>query len=84
MTIKAVVENGMLKPLEELKLPDGTLVDAQLTPAVNGDRTQRIEEQRRAVDRLLKRLDAIPQKPSDDKFSARDHDAILYGWKDRR
>jgi hypothetical protein len=85
MTIKAVVENRKLHSLTEVPLPEGTLVDIEVvTPAPADNKAARVAAQRSAMAKLIKALDAVPPGQNGAGFSSKDHDAILYDWKDRR
>ncbi len=83
--IRAIFDNGVFRPLEPLDLPNGTCVnlhigddergsDSILTPSHTELRNQQL-----ALNTMFQDVDRLPQKPSRDGLSGRDHDEILYG-----
>jgi predicted DNA-binding antitoxin AbrB/MazE fold protein len=68
--IQAVYENGVLRPLEPLKLDEGEELDVVLLP--------RSESRARAAARILAEIACLPPEGADDGFSGADHDSILY------
>ena len=70
--IEAIVENGLLRPVEPIDLPDGELLDLILITrgeykTVNGDAA-----------RVLAEIAALPLEGANDAFSGQQHDQILY------
>ncbi len=70
-TISAVYENGVLRPLAPLSLPEGQRV--QVTVA----REEAAEGQGAAA--ILAEIAALPVQGSGDPSTSRDHDKVLYG-----
>ena len=72
--IEAVYEHGMIRPLEPLKLPEGTRLDVIVItyeqPDTNGDAAE-----------ILAEIAALPLEGSTDAFTGREHDSILYPRK---
>ena len=78
-TIQAVYENGSLRPLEPLRLAEGARVEITVTPLEAGE--EATEAQQAAE--MLAAIAALPLE-SDDSFSNRDHDEMLYGEERKR
>jgi predicted DNA-binding antitoxin AbrB/MazE fold protein len=72
--IEAVYEQGMIRPLEPLELPEGARLDLIVItheePKPNGNAAQ-----------ILAEIAALPLEGSSDAFAGRDHDSILYPEK---
>ena len=72
--VEAVYEEGRLRPLEPLELPEGTrlrvivMTDAELGA-------------RRTPAEALSEIAALPSEGETDEFSGRDHDSVLYPRK---
>ena len=82
-SFEAIFENGILRPLTPLRLPESARVSGKLdespaiaTPAESFD----LKKQQAALDEMFREIDALPQAPCNDGLSNRDHDQILYGW----
>jgi len=69
--IEAVYERGIIRPLQPLELPEGARLDLIVItheqPKANGSAAE-----------ILAEIAALPQEGSDDSFSGREHDSILY------
>jgi len=76
--IDAIYENGVLKPLEPLHLPEQMRVKLTLDTASDTELTKKNEAQRKALQDLWQELDASPQATNDDDWSAANHDDLLY------
>lgn len=72
--IEAVYEQGVLRPVEPLQLPEGTHLDIILMT------NDRAGAQRAPADTLAE-IAALPVEGATDSFSARDHDTVLYSHK---
>lgn len=70
-TIEAVYEQGVLRPLEPLRLAEGTRLDIILV-------TDDEAGGRRSPADILAEIAALPTEAATNPFSARDHDAVLY------
>lgn len=72
--IEAVYEQGMIRPLQPLELPDGTRLDLIVItheqPKTNGTAAE-----------ILAEIAALPLEGSTDDFAGREHDSILYPRK---
>ncbi len=88
--IDAIYDNGVLRPLEPLSLPDQTRVkltlDAELRAPTSGSQSESDEEdadvlakQQAALDELRRKVDQLPQHRNHDGWSVRQHDDLLYG-----
>jgi predicted DNA-binding antitoxin AbrB/MazE fold protein len=69
--IEAVYEQGMIRPLQPLELPEGARLDVIVI----------IHEQPRANEKtaeMLAEIAALPLDGSSDAFSGREHDSVLY------
>ena len=72
--IEAVYEQGMLRPLQPLELPEGTRLDLIVItheqPETNGEPAK-----------ILAEIAALPLEGASDTFAGREHDSILYPKK---
>lgn len=72
MQIHAVVESGLIRPLEPIELTDGELIDViVLHQAEKTDLAT-------SPAQILARIAALPLEGAPDNFSGQDHDRILY------
>ena len=69
--IEAVYEQGMIRPLQPLELPEGARLDLIVItheqPKTNGNTAQ-----------ILAEIAALPLEGSTEPFTGREHDSILY------
>ena len=75
--ITAVVENGLLRPIEPLALPNGG-VDLTIATPAGADADVLPTPPIESVKKIVAAIAAIPIEPGP-QFSGRDHDRILYG-----
>lgn len=72
--IEAVYEQGMIRPLQPLELPEGARLDLIVIthdePRTNGNTAE-----------ILAEIAALPLEGSGDTFAGREHDSILYPRK---
>jgi predicted DNA-binding antitoxin AbrB/MazE fold protein len=72
--IEAVYEQGMIRPLQPLELPEGARLDLIVItheqPKSNGNAAE-----------ILAEIAALPLEGSSDSFAGREHDSILYPKK---
>ena len=72
--IEAIYEQGMIRPLQPLELPEGARLDLIVIthdePKTNGNAAEIIAE-----------IAALPLEGSSDDFAGREHDSILYPKK---
>ena len=72
--IEAIYENGMIRPLQPLGLPEGARLDLIVSthdePKTNGNAAE-----------MLAEIAALPLEGSNDSFAGREHDSILYPEK---
>jgi predicted DNA-binding antitoxin AbrB/MazE fold protein len=81
-SIQAIYENGVLRPLQPLDLKESERVLLQIVPESSASVAAEIEmsaDQRQAIDQLLDKMEQMPQISSNDGFSNRDHDRVIYG-----
>ena len=82
-SFQAVYENGVLRPLEPLALPEHQVVSLAIVPegapAEPIDEAAEAARQADAWQKLLAELEQIPDAPDPDGLTNRDHDQILYG-----
>jgi predicted DNA-binding antitoxin AbrB/MazE fold protein len=71
MTIRAVYQNGVLRPLQPLEITEGTEVEVTVTSRKSPP------DPREGIERLL-RIAAMPSE-GEGQFSGQDHDKVLYG-----
>ncbi len=72
--IEAVYEQGMIRPLQPLELPEGARLDVIVItheqPRTNGNTAE-----------ILAEIAAMPLEGSSDVVAGRDHDSVLYPRK---
>ena len=72
--IEAIYEQGVIRPLQPLELPEGARVDLVVItheqPKTNG-----------SVAEILAEIAALPLEGPNDDFEGREHDSILYPRK---
>ena len=72
--IEAIYEQGMIRPLQPLELPEGSRLDLIVItheqPETNGNAAK-----------ILAEIAALPLEASTDEFSGREHDSIIYPGK---
>lgn len=72
--IEAVYEQGVIRPLEPLELPEGARLDLIVItheqPKTNGNAAK-----------ILAEIAALPLEGATDDFAGREHDSILYSEK---
>lgn len=79
--IDAIYDNGVLKPLEPLALPDQARVKLTVDAEPENDRADKLAKQKAALREMWEAIDKLPQHKNNDGWSARQHDEVLYGWK---
>jgi predicted DNA-binding antitoxin AbrB/MazE fold protein len=72
--VEAVYEQGRLRPLEPLELPEGARLRVVLITEDDAD------GQKAPAD-ILSEIAALPLKGSAELFSGREHDSVLYPRK---
>lgn len=72
-TLQAIYEQGMLRLMQPVDLPEGTSVKVIITA---NDSTQ---EDKNPAD-ILAQIAALPLEGDPENFSGRDHDRILYPY----
>jgi predicted DNA-binding antitoxin AbrB/MazE fold protein len=87
--IDAIYDNGMLRPLAPLALPDQTrvklTVEAEDSPMpqdqtnIRATDAEVLAKQKAALDEMRRRIEQIPQHRNNDGWSVRQHDELLYG-----
>lgn len=84
-TFRAIYEHGVLRPLVPLELPEAAVVECTPVTAqeseglAEDDEQSVIDQQKRALQALMEKIEKIPQVPNNDGLHGRDHDQILYG-----
>ena len=81
MTIDAVYESGVFRPLRPMELPEGEqvklTVDAVAVQSLNRD--ELTEEEIQARLKIVQAIIAMPMEAGGQEFAGTDHDKILYG-----
>ena len=72
MQIHAVVESGLIRPLEAVELKEGELIDVIVLSRAEQVRAASVPAQ------ILARIAALPLEGATDNFSGQDHDSVLY------
>jgi predicted DNA-binding antitoxin AbrB/MazE fold protein len=82
-SIRAIYENGLFRPLDPVMVNEHNVVSLIVDPTVANalSRDVELEVQRKALAEMFAEADRLPLENSDDTFSGRDHDLVLYGWK---
>lgn len=75
----AIFENGVIKPLEPVVLPDQSRVKVTWEATESTSSNDAIlADQQAAIRELWAELDKLPQHTNNDGWSVRDHDQLLY------
>jgi predicted DNA-binding antitoxin AbrB/MazE fold protein len=74
-TVEAVYEHGVLRLLEPLPFADGTPVEVMVVERATTGGAQAAA--------MLTKIAELPLENEQEAFSNREHDAILYGGKNR-
>jgi len=82
--INAIYDDGLLKPLEPLALPDQARVRLRVevdesVESMASDSSAEAVAQRQAMLELDAELDGLPDLSPEDGFTSAEHDRILYG-----
>ena len=72
--IEAVYEQGMIRPLQPLELPEGARLDLIVITHEQTETNGKAAE-------ILAEIAALPLEGSSDTFAGREHDSILYPKK---
>ena len=72
--IEAVYEQGLIRPLQPLELPEGARLDLIVI-------THDEDKKNGNAAKILAEIAALPQEGSSDDFAGREHDSILYPKK---
>ena len=72
--IEAIYEQGMIRPLQPLELPEGARLDLIVI-------THEQTETNGKAAKILAEIAALPLEGSSDTFAGREHDSILYPKK---
>lgn len=81
----AIYENGVLRPITPLNLPESAEVEGTVQQANEAGRrvaelsAADLQRQQSALNAMFGEVDTLPQTPRNDGISGRDHDKILYG-----
>jgi predicted DNA-binding antitoxin AbrB/MazE fold protein len=78
--IDAIYDNGVLKPLVPLSLPDQTRVKLTVETS-SSEPDDKLAAQKAALRELWEKIDKLPQTRNNDGWSVRQHDELLYGGK---
>jgi predicted DNA-binding antitoxin AbrB/MazE fold protein len=81
--IRAIVENGLLRPLDPISLPEQGIVSIvisshSVTPSPVAANV--LKDQRDALHEMFEEADRLPLEAPADGFSGAEHDEVLYGW----
>ena len=68
-TIAGIYENGVIRPLEDVDLAEGERVSVIVNGNVSAE----------GASRILEGIAKLPLEGTEDIFSGRDHDTVLYG-----
>ena len=76
--VDAIYDNGILKPLAPLALPDQARVTLTISAPSTPEASEKIAGQKAALQRLWEEVDKLPQVANNDGWSSREHDQHLY------
>lgn len=80
--IRAIFENGLLRPLDPLTLGENDVVTVTVRAADAPDsQTDEIANQKKALLAAIEEANRLPLESPNDGFSGADHDLVLYSWK---
>lgn len=83
--IRAIFENGILRPLDPLALVEHDVVTVvvRTETAIKEANKLSVEiiEQQKALREMFAEAESLPNENPGDNFSGGDHDLVLYGWK---
>jgi len=77
----AIYDNGVLKPLIPLSLPDQARVRLTVQTSSSAEANATLAAQKAALQELWQEIEKLPQHRNNDGWSVREHDALLYGEK---
>lgn len=77
--IDAIYDDGVLRPLVPLSLPDKTHVKLTVEAPSEPESAEKLASQKAALLKLWHELDKMPQTRNNDGWSVRQHDELLYG-----
>jgi predicted DNA-binding antitoxin AbrB/MazE fold protein len=77
--IDAIYDNGMLRPLAPLVLPDQTRVKLTVEAEQPSEDAEKLAKQKAALEAMFQEIDKLPQHLNNDGWSVRQHDELLYG-----
>jgi predicted DNA-binding antitoxin AbrB/MazE fold protein len=72
--IEAVYEQGVIRPLQPLELPEGARLDLIVV-------THEQSESSGSTAEILAQIATLPLEGSNDSFAGREHDSVLYPKK---
>ncbi len=72
--IEAIYEQGVIRPLQPLELPEGAWLDLIVI-------THEQSESNGSTAEILAQIAALPLEGSNDSFAGRDHDSVIYPKK---
>ena len=90
--IRAIFENGILRPLDPITLvehdvvtvvvsPESASVQESMESAADQKVANDLAEQRAALIEMFAEAESLPNENPHDAFNGADHDLVLYGWK---
>ena len=72
--IEAIYEQGVIRPLQPLELPEGARLDLIVITHDQSESNGNAAE-------ILAQIAALPLEGSNDSFAGRDHDSVIYPKK---
>lgn len=76
---QAIYEKGVLRPLVPIVLREREIVSVSITARADALEPASSEQQREALLGFIAQMESLPESPTDDGLTNRDHDQILYG-----
>jgi predicted DNA-binding antitoxin AbrB/MazE fold protein len=74
ISVRAIYENGVFRPLQPLTLPEGSQVEVVISADADAS----------SAATMLAEIASLPVDGHGDPFTSRDHDRVLYGERDAR
>jgi len=79
MVIHGQILNGVVVPVGELSLPEGTFVTITVNPEVSVTTSTRSPKEQACYLEALAKIDTVTNENPGDSFQGTDHDQALYG-----
>ena len=75
----AIYEGGVLRPLVPLNLNEQEVVSLSISTVSSDSPVSEAAEQREILSAFVAKMESLPDDTTQDGFSNRDHDKLIYG-----